>query len=172
MRIPRPIHPADAATVAALIRLAFTAQAVAADPPPSGQCVTEAHVTAHLAAGGAGMVIEHAGRPIASVLWKRDGDRPEAFYISRLAVDPAHRRQGLASALLTAAEAAARSANIRLLLLETRIVFTDNRALFAAAGFHETRTRAHPGYAHPTIVMLEKPLTESTHGMGGAGDRA
>lgn len=160
MRQSRPIRPDDAATIAALIRRSFAALAVEADPRLSGQRVTEAEITAHLAAGGAGMVIEEAGLPVASVPWKRDAERTEAVYISRLAVDPAHRRQGLARALLATAEAEARAQGYRLLLLETRIVFTDNRALFAATGFHETRTRSHPGYDHPTIVMLEKTLTE------------
>ena len=44
------------------------------------------------------------------------------------------------------------------LLLSTRLVLVGNRRLFARCGFVETAQLAHPGYAHPTFVDLEKAL--------------
>jgi hypothetical protein len=42
--------------------------------------------------------------------------------------------------------------------LSTRLPLIDNRKLFAACGFVETTLHAHPGYAAPTYVDLEKRL--------------
>ncbi len=146
--------PADCRAVAALIRHAFAAQPVATDPPPSALRETEATVATHLAAGG-GAVAAAGDRIVASVLWQpKDG----GLYLHRLAVAPAWRRRGLARALVAAAEAAARQAGLPRLHLGTRLVLTDNRRLFAACGFAEIALHAHPGYAAPTSVEMEKRL--------------
>jgi hypothetical protein len=42
--------------------------------------------------------------------------------------------------------------------LGTRLVLTDNRLLFASCGFVEVALHAHPGYAAPTSVEMEKRL--------------
>jgi hypothetical protein len=44
--------------------------------------------------------------------------------------------------------------------LSTRIPLLDNRRLFAACGFIETTREAHPGYAEPTSVHMEKRLID------------
>ena len=63
------------------------------------------------------------------LLWaERDG----ALHLSRLAVIPEHRRQGLARAMLAQAEQEARARRIPRLTLSTRLVLTGNRRLFAA----------------------------------------
>ena len=147
--------PCDAAAVAALIRAAFAAQSVPTDPPASALGLTAADVRAHLAAGGGGTVVEEAGVMVASILWSQE-DR--GLYIARLAVAPAWRRRGHARALLRAAEEAARAAGLAQLHLGTRLALLDNRRLFAEAGFLEVARHAHPGYAEPTWVALEKRL--------------
>jgi penicillin-binding protein 2 len=38
------------------------------------------------------------------------------------------------------------------------VVLADNRRLFARCGFVETAQHAHPGYAQPTFVDMEKRL--------------
>lgn len=158
----------DADAVAALVRAAFAAQSVPTDPPASALRLTGSDVQAHLAAGDGGVV--RVGDTLAGcALWApRDG----GLYISRVAVDPAFRRRGIARALLLAAETAARDAGWPRLLLETRLVLTDNRRLFAGAGFREVSLHAHPGYTDPTFVLMEKPLPDTGHGMGRPGDRA
>jgi hypothetical protein len=45
------------------------------------------------------------------------------------------------------------------LRLSTRLALLDNRRLFAGSGFTETTREAHPGYAEPTFVNLEKRLS-------------
>jgi predicted N-acetyltransferase YhbS len=144
----------DAALVAALIRAAFGAQSVVTDPPPSALRVTELDIVAHLQSGG-GAVAE-VGRALAgSAVWV---ERDDGLYLARLAVAPAFRRRGIARALVLAAETAARGAGLPVLRLSTRLALLDNRRLFAACGFVETAREAHPGYAEPTFVNMEKRL--------------
>jgi hypothetical protein len=59
-----------------------------------------------------------------------------------------------------AAETAARNAALPRLYLSTRLVLLDNRRLFGACGFVETTRDAHPGYAEPTFVNMEKRLAQ------------
>jgi ribosomal protein S18 acetylase RimI-like enzyme len=153
----RPMRPTDAADAAALIRLAFAAQPVAVDPPPSALGITAESIAAHLRKGG-GAVAEQAGKLVGAVLWEeRDG----GFYVSRLAVDPAARRQGIATQLLSAVEGDARRYNAKHMIVGTRLALAVNRRLFAATGFREVALHAHPGYAIPTWVELIKPLDRS-----------
>jgi N-acetylglutamate synthase-like GNAT family acetyltransferase len=148
----RPAVPEDAAKIAALIRLAFSRQTVVTDPLPSALKETETSIRAHFAGGG-GAVIEG---PAACLLWEmKDG----GLYVGRLAVHPDWRGQGLAKRLIAAAEAEARKRGLARLFLSTRLVLVDNRKLFAACGFVETSEEAHPGYAWPTFVNMEKWLT-------------
>jgi ribosomal protein S18 acetylase RimI-like enzyme len=145
----RPLLPADAEPYAALIRRAFAAWQV--DPAPSALRITAADIQAHLATGGGVTITPDS----AGLLWsEKDG----GLYISRVAVDPAHRRQGLALRLLAAAEAEAIRRRLPHLWLSTRLAMTSNRGLFAKFGFVETTRHAHPGYAEPTYVDMVKRI--------------
>jgi GNAT superfamily N-acetyltransferase len=92
---------------------------------------------------------------VGAVLWvEKDG----GLYVARLSVHPAWRGRGVARALMGAAEAEARRRALPRMLLSTRLALIDNRRLFAACGFRETAQHAHPGYAEPTFVDMEKGL--------------
>jgi len=155
--VVRTMMAADCCAVAALIRTAFAAQPVLTDPPPSALRETAATVAAHLAAGS-GAIACAAGKIVGSVMWEpKDG----GLYLQRLAVEPAWRGRGIARALIAATEAAARRAGQPRLHLATRLVLTANRRLFASYGFVEVALHAHPGYAAPTSVEMEKRLEAS-----------
>jgi GNAT superfamily N-acetyltransferase len=144
----------DAADVAALIRLAFSQTAVRADPAPSALRETAEGVAAVILAGG-GLAAWSDGALVAAVLWaEKDG----GLYVSRLSVAPEARGRGLARGLLAAAEEEARRRGLPRVHLATRLVFLDNRRLFASCGFVETELHAHPGYDAPTFVDMEKIL--------------
>ena len=152
----RALRASDAEAAAALIRLAFAAQTVATDPPPSALRETGASVAASLAEQDQGGIGAWIGDSLAGcVIWQVQ-DR--GLYLGRVSVDPARRGRGIAPAMIAALEQEARGRGLPRLLLSTRLVLADNRRLFARCGFVETAQHAHPGYAHPTFVDMEKAL--------------
>jgi predicted N-acetyltransferase YhbS len=156
----RAMEKRDAPAVAAIIRTAFASQFVVTEPPPSALRVSEDDVAAHLCAGG-GAVAEAEDGVVGSALWtEQDG----GLYLGRLAVAPSWRGRGVAKALVASAEAAARRMALPRIHLSTRLVLLDNRRLFAACGFVETTCHAHPGYAEPTFVNMEKRLVPPPSG--------
>ncbi len=149
----RPIQPADAAAVAALIRAAFGALPEPLDPAPSALRETAASILAHLSQGG-GVAVEQAGI-VACVLWS---EKDAGLYLGRLAVAPHCRNRGLAAELVQAAEGEARRLGLPRLHLGVRLALPCNRRLFARLGFTETTLHAHDGFARPTWVVAEKWL--------------
>jgi ribosomal protein S18 acetylase RimI-like enzyme len=150
----RPLTPADAPAAAALIRAAFAAQPRPVDPPPSALRETAESVAAQIATEG-GMAAGAAGTLAGVILWAaKDG----GLYLARLAIAPFHRRRGIARALVAAGEAEARRRGLPRLHLGARLALDGNRALFASCGFREVALHAHPGYAAPTWVEMEKDL--------------
>jgi GNAT superfamily N-acetyltransferase len=152
----RALREADAEAAATLIRTAFAAQDVATDPPPSALGETAASVAASLAAPDQGGIAAWGGEVLAGcVMWEAQA---RGLYVARLSVHPAWRGRGIAPALIAALEEVARAHGLPRLWLSTRLVLEGNRRLFARCGFVETAQHAHPGYAHPTFVDMEKPL--------------
>jgi GNAT superfamily N-acetyltransferase len=147
------LQPADAAAAAQVIRQAFSAQSVPTDPPSSALLETTDSVAAQIEAGG-GACIRMNGQLAGVVLWAAN----DGLYVGRLAVLPAWRGRGFARALVQAAEQEARRLCLARVHLSTRLVLAGNRRLFAACGYRETKLHAHPGYAAPTYVVMEKLL--------------
>jgi predicted N-acetyltransferase YhbS len=150
----RALRAEDAAAAAEVIREAFAAQSLATDPPSSALRETATSVAAHLAEGG-GAALAADGRIVGLVLW---AERDCGLYLGRLAVLPAWRGRGAARALIGAAETEARRRALPRLHLRVRLALDENRRLFLACGFTPTRQGAHPGYAAPTYLMMEKAL--------------
>ena len=151
----RPAELGDAARIADLIRRAFAAQARPTNPPPSALQETAATIADHLARGG-GAVFERDRAMIGVVLWNEENG---ALYISRLSVDPQHRRQGIARALIEEAEGEARRRGLSRMTLGVRLELEENRRLFQSCGFQESAVHSHEGFDVPTWVMMERRLT-------------
>src|SRR5215472_5681054 len=96
----RPMRNDDAADVAALIGMAFAAESVATDPPPSALRVATADIAARLQGGG-GAVAEAAGAVVGSLLLRVEQE--DGLYMARVSAAPARRRRGIGRALAAAA---------------------------------------------------------------------
>lgn len=90
--------------------------------------------------------------------WRVNPAAEEAELL-RLAVHPAHRREGLAAALLAASERDLRGAGIRTLLLEVRVSNAAARALYAAAGWEEAGLRRAYYQDGEDAALCRKALT-------------
>jgi len=140
--------------MADLIRLAFSAQSRPTTPPSSALNETPATIRDELARGG-GAVVELDDAVVGAVLWLEEEG---SLYVGRLAVHPAHRRQGVARALMDEAEREARRRGLTRMHLGVRLALDDNRRLFKACGFEETTLHRHEGFAEPTWVRMERRL--------------
>ncbi len=158
----------DADAIADLVRLAFGAQSRPTNPPSGALKETAETIREHLVHGG-GAISESDGALIGVVLWEDDDG---VLYLSRLAVHPAHRRRGIARALISEAEREARRRGLPRMTLGVRLVLEDNRRLFASCGFTETTLHRHEGFSEPTWVAMERRLGESPRGGidGGGGE--
>jgi len=138
----------DAAVIADLVRLAFTAQPRPTNP--TVQCLEgdRRAIADHLARGG-GAVLESGGAIVGVVLWaEEDG----ALYIGRLSVDPENRGQGIARALMDEAEREARRRGLTRMTLGVRLELEENRRLFRSCGFEDAVLKSHEGFSEPTWV--------------------
>ena len=140
--------------MADLIRLAFSAQSRPTTPPSSALNETPATIRDELARGG-GAVVELDDAVVGAVLWLEEEG---SLYVGRLAVHPAHRRQGVARALMDEAEREARRRGLTRMHLGVRLALDDNRRLFKACGFEETTLHRHEGFTEPTWVRMERRL--------------
>lgn len=86
--------------------------------------------------------------------------REDCVYVSKLAVTERARRNGVARALIAAAESVARNRGRAVLELETRIELIENQKTFAALGFEKVAETAHPGYNRPTSITMRKRVPE------------
>jgi [ribosomal protein S18]-alanine N-acetyltransferase len=143
----RPARTDDVAAIAALERDSLgddawseglVAEGVAGNLPTIG----------YLVADVGGEVVGHA---VASVV----GDIAE---LQRIAVDPAHRRTGLATLLLDAVIGAAREGDADRLLLEVREDNAGALAFYAARGFVEVDRRRRYYRDGATAIVLRLGL--------------
>jgi ribosomal protein S18 acetylase RimI-like enzyme len=154
----RAAEAKDAAEIAVLVRLAFSAQSRPTNPPSSALKETASTITDHLGRGG-GAILEIEGAIVGVVLWSEDEG---AFYISRLSVHPERRRGGLARALMEEAEREARRQGFSRMTLGVRLELEENRRFFRSVGFVDASLRSHEGFSEPTWVLMERRLGPAT----------
>ena len=153
--ILREATEADAATVAALVQAAFEEYRGQLDPPSGAHAETAATVRDKMMA--AQVVLAFAGpTPVGCLFFRPEGDH---LYLFRLAVLPAARRRGLGRALIEHAEGRARERNLARVRLGVRAVLVRQRGYYERLGYRPVGAAAHPGYAEPTYLLLEKELS-------------
>ena len=123
--------------------------------PESSVFAETPDVIAEKLSGGGGFVALAGAQPVGCLIAEA---RAERGYLGRLAVDPGFRRQGLAWRLMLEGERFARDRGLKTTEVQVRLALGGNIALFAALGYRETDRRAHPGFAEPTYVVMQKSL--------------
>lgn len=146
------VGPEDAALVHRLMVAAFAEYDGVLDPPTGALAESVADVARAIAAGVAAVAwvgAEPAGTVRAHV-------EPGHLYVGRLAVLPAFRRNGVAAALMAAAEAEAAARGLPEVRGEVRTALPGNVAFFARRGYAHRETRPHPRHPSATSELLAK----------------
>jgi GNAT superfamily N-acetyltransferase len=123
-------------------------------PPSSLHRLTLSDIEHQLATQSI-ILIRDKSDPIACLFVTQ---KPDLLYLGKIAVHPDHRRKGALAAMLAVAEDLAKNWSLTRLQLETRIELSENHATFARLGFVQTAQTAHPGFAQPTSITMEKLL--------------
>lgn len=151
---PHAVDPddPDLPAILHLIQSAFAPMEGRINPPSSIHRLTLDDLRSHAAKGELWAI---AAPPMAAVIATQ---QPGALYLGKLAVAPVYRQQSLARRLISHLADHARTLGLPRLRLQTRVELTENHAIFAALGFHETGRTAHPGFNRPTSVTMEHDL--------------
>ena len=135
-----------------LIRKAFAGMEGRIDPPSSLHALTPDGIAEQAQIGEIWVI----GTPAIACLFLSPA--PGALYLHKLAVDPAHHRQGHARALIATAAIRASTLGVPALTLSSRVELRENHAVFRALGFIETGRAAHRGFERPTTVHFTLSL--------------
>jgi predicted N-acetyltransferase YhbS len=150
----RLARPEDAAAILTVIQLAFAQYEGKLVPQSGAARETVETVTARLAKESCVLAVRDE-RLVGCLFYEHFADH---LYFGRLAVLPEHRGHGVARRLVSEVEAVALAAGIATVALNVRIALPGNAVLFAALGYREVSRQAHPGFAVPTSIRMEKQL--------------
>lgn len=145
----------DAPLILELIRSAFAEYRGRLRPESGAFSETAEGVAGQLESDYRALIAEHHGVAVGCVLYRDDA---EDLYFGRLAVLPAHRRGGVAEALVAAVEAEGRARGRHGVRLSVRIALTGNQRLFSRLGYVEISRDAHPGFSESTSINMRKAL--------------
>lgn len=146
----RATDPYDWPALLALLHRAFASMEGVIDPPSSLHNLTAEGIVEQARKGEVWVI----GQPALACLFLTQ--KPNALYLGKLAVDPAHQGRGHARALIDHAATRARTLGLPVLELQTRVELTANHAAFCRMGFAQTAATAHPGYDRPTSLTFQR----------------
>ena len=149
----RALEPFDWGAVLRLIQTAFAGMEGRIDPPSSMHKLTADIIAAQAEAGSEIWVI---GTPPVACIFMTP--KVDCLHLGKIAVDYAHRNQGLARALIEKAETRARVLGLPVLELQSRVELVENHAAFAALGFQQVAMTAHPGFDRPTSITFRRKV--------------
>lgn len=145
----------DLEAVLRLIQKAFAEQKGLIDPPSSMTTLSVLDISKHLETEMIWGVYD--GAKLVACLF--GADKGDALYLSKLSVDPAARGQGLAGALMDAAEDFSRKAEITTLEVIARVELTQNHAMFERLGYVKFKEGRHQGYTRTTEIHFRKQVS-------------
>ncbi len=151
---PRQIAPTSAQVpeVLDLIQRCFAFMESRIDPPSSMHRLSVEGVSEHCLRGEVWSI---GTPPIACIFLK---PKDPNLYISKLAVEPGMRGQGLARTLIQLAETRAIALALSGLELETRIELIENHETFRRLGFSKSGEGSHIGFDRTTYVTMHKTI--------------
>jgi GNAT superfamily N-acetyltransferase len=138
----------------ALILEAFAYMDGIIDPPSSAHRLTPENLAAK--AGAETVFLATAGEELLGCVFV--AEKPDHFYVGKLAVAPAAQGAGIGKRLLGAVEQFARESGKPILELQTRVELTGNQKAFGRLGFVEAARTAHEGFDRPTSITMRKVL--------------
>ena len=152
MTLQRAVDPYDWPALLALLHRAFASMEGIIDPPSSLYSLTAQGIALQARKGEVWVI----GQPALACVFLTP--RPDALYLGKLAVDPAHQGRGHARVLIEHAAQRARALGLPALELQTRVELTANHAAFRRMGFIKTAATAHPGYTRPTTLTFRRAV--------------
>ena len=151
MRVTRA-STSDAGLVDAITKAAFEEYRGVLDPPSGVVDETVEDVARAIERGGAMLAWDGDG----AVGCARFEPRPDCLYVGRVAVLPAHRRQGVGTALMLEMECVARELGLSALRVGVRSSLPSNVGLYQRLGYEVITVEPHPRGPDSTIWLTRQ----------------
>jgi ribosomal protein S18 acetylase RimI-like enzyme len=97
------------------------------------------------------------GEPAGAARWEVQPQRAY-LYVGRVAVLPAYRRRGIASALMQWVDDHARALGLPAVQFGVRLQAPQNIRFYERLGYYVAEYSGHAGFDHPTFVWMRKDL--------------
>ncbi len=156
----------DAPAIATVIHAAYEQYRGHLDPPSGAHGETVDTIRQKMATAQV-LLAMIGGEVVGCVFYESASDH---IYLSRLAVLPRYRHQGIGRELIRRVEAFAGAHGYARVRLSVRVPLVDNRALYERLGYRVVSYASHLGYAESTYVNMEKDLAENP-GETGSEDK-
>jgi ribosomal protein S18 acetylase RimI-like enzyme len=158
----RPATAEDAAAILTITRAAFAAYEGRLDPPTSALKETLEELVSSLFQPDHGAALALVGnQPVGALRWSISPQR-DHLYVGRVAVLPAYRRRGIASALMRWSEDHARALGLPAIEIGVRLQLPENLRFYEHLGYQITAYERHEGYDQPTFAAMRKDVHPAT----------